>query len=100
MPNGHGGFPMFGSAIVLLILLGLLIWVRLSWQAVWTVYLAYPLAALFAWRFAWHFCLYSAMEYGGGYTPPDRLRASRRLYFMMLPVLVPGAIACVYFFWP
>ncbi len=100
MPNGHGGIPMFGSPFLLLILLGLLIWVRLSWQAVWTVYLAYPLAALFAWRFAWHFCLYTLMEYGGPREPSDELQEARSLYFKMSFVLVPGAILSVYLFWP
>jgi hypothetical protein len=100
MPNGHGGIPRWGSPLLLLVLLSILIWVRLSEQAVWTVYVAYPLAALLAWRFAWHLCLYDVMEYGGGYTSPDKLQKARSLYIKMLLALVPGAILCVYLFWP
>jgi hypothetical protein len=40
------------------------------------------------------------MEYGGGYTSPDKLQKARSLYIKMLLALVPGAILCVYLFWP
>ncbi len=100
MPGGHDRLRRFRSPLVLFLLLATLYWVKLSWQAVWTFYLAYPLAALFAWSFAWHLCLYNATEYGGTLTDPDRLRKAHSRSVKMRAALVPAAVLSVYLFWP
>jgi hypothetical protein len=52
VPNGHGGIPRFGSPVLLSIGLALLLWLRISGGATWTIAAAYPLACLLAWRFS------------------------------------------------
>ncbi len=100
MPSGHDRLRRFRSPLLLLLLLATLYGVRLYWQSVWALYLAYPLAALFAWGFAWHLCLYNATEYGGTLTDPARLRRARSRSFKMRATLVPVAVLSVYLFWP
>ena len=93
MPNGHGGLPKFGSAAVLLILLvGAIVYeeTNLLFRLC-----SYPLSAAFGWRLAWHLCMYHAMEYGGAYTPPERMRAAKYRYKFALLVLVPGCVVVV-----
>ncbi len=99
MPNGHGGIPWMGSPVLLLALLILLSWLRFSREASWTVYAAYPVAALFAWRFAWHLCLYEATGYDGGYTPPEEMKKARASFYRLSVVLIAVAIISVHLIW-
>jgi hypothetical protein len=93
MPNGHGGIPKFGSAVVLLILLvGAIVYEETNPLF---RFVSYPLAAGFGWRLAWHLCMYHAMEYGGAYTSRERKRAANFRYKIALSVLVPGCVAVV-----
>ena len=100
MPNGHGGVPRYGSPVLLSIVLVALLGLQRSWEARWTLPLAYLVAGLLAWRFAWHLHLYDLMEYDGAYTSPDRLQRAKRAHRLTTLVLVPAALACVHAFWP
>ena len=93
MPNGHGGISKFGSAAVLLILLvGAIVYgeTNLLFRLA-----SYPLSAGFGWRLAWHLCMYHAMEYGGAYTSPEKMRAAKSRYKFALLVIVPGCVVVV-----
>lgn len=100
MPNGHGGIPRFGSPVLLSLGVAVLLWLRVSGEAHWTVHAAYAAAGLLAWRFAWHLHLYDAMEYGGANTPPEELRAAKRRYRVTALVLVPLVLLSVHVLWP
>jgi len=88
-----------GSPVLLLLVLISLAWLRFSREAAWTVYAAYPVAALFGERFAWHLCLYQTTEYGGGYTPAEEMRDARTSYHWALGGLIPVALIAVYLIW-
>ncbi|MDH5804726.1 MAG: hypothetical protein OEZ54_06025 [Gemmatimonadota bacterium] len=100
MPNGHGGIPRYGSPILLLVFLLVLLRLEISRDFDWTIFPAYGLAASIAWRFSWHLFLYPLMEYGGSYTSVEALEAATRRYRLLAIVLIPGAVAAVFFFWP
>jgi len=68
MPNGHGGYFRFGSALVLLIVLGTLYFYYLKSGSTSLAWAGYPFAAALGWRFAYGLHMWRAAEYGGAYT--------------------------------
>ena len=100
MPNGHGGIPRFGSPFLVIVMMAVLLRLRFSLDASWTVYPAYVGAAVFGWRFAWHLWMYDLMEYGGSYSSVEELAQSTRRYWLTALVTVPVSLALVYLFWP
>jgi hypothetical protein len=70
MPNGHGGYFRFGSAL-LLVILGLLLAYSRKEGWAWLAYAGYPLAAALGWRFAHSLHLWKVTEYDGAYTTAE-----------------------------
>lgn len=71
MPNGHGGNFRFGSALLLLIVVGTLYVYYLKSGSSSLALAGYPLAAALGWRFAYGLHMWRAAEYGGAYTTND-----------------------------
>ena len=80
MPNGHGGAPFLGSAVLFAIGFAILASLpgveRYGWPY---VALCLAVAAVAGWRLAYHLHMRAADEYEGAYTAADAyLRATRR----------------------
>ena len=71
MPNGHGGYFRFGSALLLLVLLGIAYGFYLKSGSRAIAWAGYPLAAALGWRFAFGLHMWKVTEYGGAYTNDD-----------------------------
>ena len=97
MPNGHGGNFRFGSALMLLVLLGLLyVYLRKEgWP--WLAWAGYPLAAALGWRFAHSLHLWKVTEYDGAYTSEEAIDRAVNRYLIGSVVYAAVAIAAWYF---
>ena len=96
MPNGHGGVPRFGSPVLLLGLLAVVVFGGASDATAWRDWLVYALAGLFGWRFAWHLWMYPVMEYGGAYASEQELATALRRYRIGAVAFAALALAAAY----
>ena len=99
MPNGHAGIPKYGSPFLILLVLGVLAFLKRTYDAEWTVYAAYPAAVLLGWRFAWHFHLYDVMEYEGAHATKEKLAEARRRYGVGVVVWIAVAVGATFAVW-
>ena len=95
MPNGHGGFVRFGSAVLLLILTAVVVLRRLKSGDSWALYASFALAGLAAERLAWHLQMWEATEYGGAYLTAAEKSRARMRYALTALVLVVIALFTV-----
>jgi hypothetical protein len=100
VPNGHGRIPRYGSPLLLLCVLGLLLLSELRYNPTWARPLAGGVAVLFGWRLAWHQFLYPVMDYGGAYRDPEEIASARNRYRIATVVYSTLAVAAVFFGWP
>ena len=97
MPNGHGGVPRFGSAVMMLVIL-LLVYAyyrKEGWD--WLAYAGYLLAAAFGWRLAHGLHLWKVTEYDGAYTSDDSLNLAIGMYLGGSVLYAVLAMAAWYF---
>ena len=99
MPNGHGGIPKYGSPFLLLLVLGVLAFLKRTYDADWTVYAAYPAAVLLGWRLAWHLHLYDVMEYEGAHASREELATARKRYRFGAVLWIVVAVSATFALW-
>ena len=82
MPNGHGGNFRFGSALMLLVILGLVyVYFRKEGWA-WLAYGGYILAAALGWRFAHGLHVWKVTEYDGAYSSEEAISLAVNKYLV------------------
>ena len=97
MPNGHGGVPRYGSAVMMLVvlLLAYAYYRKEGWA--WLAYAGYILAAALGWRFAHGLHLWKVTEYDGAYTTDDSLNLALGKYVIGSVAYAAAAMAIWYF---
>ena len=96
MPNGHGGSFRFGSALMLLVILGLLYAYFRKDGWAWLAYPGYILAAALGWRFAHSLHLWKVTEYDGAYTTGEAWTRAFVKYLVGSVVYAVAAMAVWY----
>ena len=91
MPNGHGGMPRYGSALMLVVVLMLVYAYSRKEGLDWLAYGGYLLAAALGWRFAHGLHLWKVTEYDGAYTTDEAI--NRAIYRYLLGSVVYALIA-------
>lgn len=97
MPNGHGGVPRFGSALLLLVFLMLIYAYSRKDGLDWLAYGGYILAAGLGWRCAHGLHLWKVTEYDGAYTTDDAINLALGKYLAGSVVYAVAAMAAWYF---
>ena len=97
MPNGHGGVPRYGSALMLLVLLLIVYNLSRKDGLAWVAYGGYVLAAALGWRFAHGLHLWKVTEYDGAYTTDEAINRAIYSYLIGSVVYAVMAMAAWYF---
>ena len=82
MPNGHGGMPRFGSALILLLCLIIVYTFLMKGASPMFAWVGYPLAAGFGWRFAYGLHMRKVTEYDGAYSSEEAISLAVNKYLI------------------
>lgn len=96
MPNGHGGVPGYGLALIFGIATVVTVGVSLPEPSPIAQGLALVFAALFGWRVSFYVFMWDALDYGGAMTSDADMRRARRKHVIGSIVFAALSVGAVY----